>query len=126
MLRPPTKSTFFPYPPLSRSVFAVMGNLAQPPVMADPPPLFMRPLVATDALAFYLFKLIFPLHLAPDYGRTPRVAIAHGWIYWSWLAPLALATAVWFIRKRSPGAVAGALLALIGVAPVLGLVPFTF
>src|SRR2546429_5289362 len=78
MLRPPTKSTFFPYPPLSRSVFAVIGKLVQPPVMADLPPLFMRPLVATDALAFYLFKLIFPLHLAPDYGRTPRVAIAHG------------------------------------------------
>jgi cytochrome c-type biogenesis protein CcmH/NrfG len=107
-------------------VFAVIGKLVQPPVMADLPPLFMRPLIATDVMAFDLFKLIFPLHLAPDYGRTPRVAIAHGWVYWTWIAPLAFAIAVWFMRKRSPGLVAGALLALIGVAPVLGLVPFTF
>jgi tetratricopeptide (TPR) repeat protein len=37
-----------------------------------------------------------------------------------------LAILLWITRRRLPGAFAGALLAGIGVAPVLGLVPFTF
>jgi tetratricopeptide (TPR) repeat protein len=77
-------------------------------------------------LAFYLGKLLLPWKLAIDYGRTPEVAIQRGWVYLTWLAPLTLAGAVWFARRRAPGLVAGLLLAVTGLLPVLGLVRFDF
>src|SRR5205814_7058888 len=50
-------------------------------------PLWTRPLIATDALAFYLWKLVLPLELAMDYGRFPARAMREHWIYWTWLLP---------------------------------------
>ena len=43
---------------------APVGNIFVP----DP---LLRPLVPLDAIAFYLGKLLVPLHLVMDYGRTP-------------------------------------------------------
>jgi predicted Zn-dependent protease len=40
-------------------------------------PLGWRPLVALDAIGFYLAKLLAPLWLTPDYGRRPQWVIAH-------------------------------------------------
>src|SRR5262249_10984909 len=33
--------------------------------------LWARPLIAGDAYAFYLYKVLLPIGLGPDYGRTP-------------------------------------------------------
>ncbi len=38
-------------------------------------PLWARPLVAADALAFYLYKLAIPINLTFDYGRTPTAVM---------------------------------------------------
>ncbi|HEX8522228.1 MAG TPA: tetratricopeptide repeat protein [Tepidisphaeraceae bacterium] len=87
-------------------------------------PLWTRPLVALDALAFYLRQLAWPAQLCIDYGRTPTAAHQQGWIWWTWLVPAAVAALLWW-KGRKPH-VAAALILAICVAPVLGLTPFLF
>ena len=55
-------------------------------VPADGGHMFLRPLIATDALAFYLYKLFFPLWLGIQYDRAPMTVIHNGAIYITWLA----------------------------------------
>ncbi len=86
-------------------------------------PLWSRPLVALDSLAFYLFKLFWPATLSPDYGRAPDMALAKGWLYWTWTGPAALSIAIGLSRERRINAVCAGLFA-VAPLPVLGLVPF--
>src|SRR5688500_11290452 len=44
-------------------------TLIRPPNV-EAPPLWLRPIVALDAIAFYLWKIVAPLGFAPDYSRT--------------------------------------------------------
>jgi tetratricopeptide (TPR) repeat protein len=102
----------------------------QPPD-ADVPAIALgaRPLVALDALGFYLGKLVLPLELAPLYDRRPDAVLARGswWIgAFALAAVLAAALAALVKRPRSPVPLAGLALFALGFAPVLGLVPFTF
>jgi tetratricopeptide (TPR) repeat protein len=84
-----------------------------------------RPLVAADALWFYLRKLLWPSGLAADYGRQP------GWVLAQpncWIAPLALAVIVALAVWRRPAAVwwGAAGVSVATLAPVLGFVPFVY
>ena len=95
---------------------------AQPAPWASPVPAWTRPLVATDAVAFYLGKLVWPAHLGVDYGRRPTVAFASGALWWTWVVPAGVVAVVAW--RRSRGAAAAGLLFLLPLAPVSGLVPF--
>ena len=68
--------------------------------LAFEPPLWARPLIAGDAVLFYLYKLVLPLRFGPDYGRTPQVVLEHGWLFLTGLAPFALAGWLWLKRKK--------------------------
>jgi protein O-mannosyl-transferase len=105
-------------------VFAIIATHVQPATEIDPSPLWARPLIAADSLAFYLYKLVFPLHLAFDYGRRPQVVLDRHWLYYTWLVPAALAVALWRLRK--PTLTAAALVFAIPLLPVLGLTAFVF
>lgn len=87
-------------------------------------PLWQRPLVAADALAFYLYKLAVPLQLIPDHGRMPSVAFARGWPYWTWIVPAVAGVALWRLGNRVAWTAAAVFVA--GLAPVLGFIPFIF
>ena len=39
---------------------------------------WQRPFVAGDALTFYLFKILLPINLGVEYGRTPHSVMSHG------------------------------------------------
>lgn len=87
---------------------------------------WLRPLIAGDALAFYVYKLFVPIRLGLFYGRTPSAIIENGSIWLTWIMPaLVLGVIIWLGRKRR-WPTASALLFIAGVLPVLGLVPFTF
>jgi Flp pilus assembly protein TadD len=88
----------------------------------------LRPLVASDAIAFYLGRLAWPAKLTVDYGRSPATALSRGWLFWTWLIPLlAAALAVIAARRYRASAPLAALLLLIAaLAPVLGLVRTDF
>src|SRR5439155_3416327 len=85
---------------------------AQPPSLGAHVPLWQRPIVACDALAFYLWKLIWPNRLGMDYGRAPRLTLSQGSIWITWGVPATLAAMLWFLRNRARPVGAGALIAV--------------
>jgi Tfp pilus assembly protein PilF len=89
-------------------------------------PVWVRPLVAGDALAFYLYKLVVPLWLTPDYGRTPEFVLDQLWGYFTWLVPFGVALLAWLSRGQGFWLMASLALFIVPILPVSGLVPFTF
>jgi tetratricopeptide (TPR) repeat protein len=91
-----------------------------------PAPLAARPLVALDALGFYVAKIAWPAGLAIDYGRTPQMVLPRFPAAAFWAIPLAVGAFVMRVRadRATHRAAFGA--ATLALLPVLGLVPFAF
>jgi protein O-mannosyl-transferase len=104
----------------------VVAKVVQPGTGVHPVALWARPLVAGEALAFYLWKLLLPVRLSPDYGLRPPELIHTPWIWVAWLAPLALAVLLWRARRREPLIAAGGLFLVVAVLPMLGFTPYMF
>ncbi|CAN5523870.1 tetratricopeptide repeat protein [soil metagenome] len=104
----------------------VIGRIAQDVTGIPGAPLWARPLIATDSLAFYLFKLAWPINLAPDYGRKPRVVIEHGWLFYTWIVPLIVFVALYLRRRRARWALGAGAVFVLALMPVLGLATFQF
>jgi hypothetical protein len=102
----------------------IWTKLAQPSTLIAPIPLWWRPFVAGDAVAYYLLKLVAPVHLAIDYGRTPGSVIDSRVAFVTWIAPVAMAVVLLRLRNRS--LLAGGAIFVAALLPVLGLVPFEF
>jgi hypothetical protein len=105
---------------------AVIGRFAQPATEVPTPPLWARPFIVGDSLAFYLWKLLWPLHLGFDYGRRPAVIMPHAWFYLTWLVPISIAIVLWRMRARWPLICAGALIFALAPLPTLGFLKFLF
>jgi tetratricopeptide (TPR) repeat protein len=88
-------------------------------------PVWARPLIACDAVAFYLGKLIFPFSLCADYGRAPNVVLASGLLWWTWVFPVALLICLTLVKKSRLYLIPFAVF-VIGVLPTLGFIPFNF
>lgn len=88
-------------------------------------PIWARPLIAADALAFYLGKLVWPAALCAEYGRSPDAVLASGKLYWTWLLPAAVAAALaaW---RRTRWALVPLAVFVVALGPTLGLVPFNY
>lgn len=82
---------------------------------------YLRPIVALDALGFYLQKLFWPFPLAVDYGRTPVSIFEHVNYPGTLLTFLAVAAAL-----IVSGNIVFLLVPCILLLPVLGLLPFAF
>ena len=109
------------------AVLIIITTLAQPAAGAKfITPLWARPLVAGDAAAFYLYKLVFPFWLGPDYGRSPEWVLSQSWTYFTWVVPLGLAIILWRWRDRWPLLIASAGIFIAALLPVSGLIPFDF
>ncbi|HEY3332789.1 MAG TPA: tetratricopeptide repeat protein [Capsulimonadaceae bacterium] len=85
-----------------------------------------RPLIAGDALAFYLIRLIAPIQMSMDYSRTPHAVLASHQAYFDWLIPVTVAIGCVLARKKYPWLALSGLVMVAGLLPVLGLVPFVF
>jgi tetratricopeptide (TPR) repeat protein len=100
----------------------------QPPHYVDVGPIWARPLVAMDALAFYLYKIVLPINLSFDYGRNPLALLndpnLHHALYWTWIVPVAVVIVL--ARIRQPAITVAGMIFLLGVLPVLGLKTFVF
>jgi hypothetical protein len=107
-------------------IFAILGVLAQD--IGDVPraPLWARPLVVGDALAFYVYKLVVPLWLCIDYGHSPSMAMSRLWFYLTWLIPAVIGFVVCWARRTKPLLLAGAMIFIVAAAPTLGFTTFLF
>ncbi len=105
----------------------VIGKMVQPAAFTDRVPLYLRPFIAGDAIAFYLAKLVWPATLIIDYGRNPEWLLSRvPLMYLTTLATLVVLAVAWMLRRRFPYFLTG-LGVLIGATfPVLGFVPFDF
>jgi hypothetical protein len=89
-------------------------------------PVAQRPLIALDALGFYLSKLLLPWKLGMDYGRAPEVVLRNANIIaTSTLVGLLVVVNVLWARKK-PWVACASSLFVACLLPVLGLVPFMF
>ncbi len=104
----------------------IVTRIVQPGAATDGGPLWARPMIALDSLFFYATKLLWPATLTPDYGRTPAVVIASGQVWWTWIAPAIIGLLAIIQLRRRPWIAAGLLLFIIGMAPMLGWIPFSF
>jgi Flp pilus assembly protein TadD len=94
------------------------------------PGVAQRLLVAGDALTFYLGKTVLPYPLALDYGRTPQFVLSAPSMRLGVLAALAVVVLVWTVASLARGRrsllACGGNVAVLGLLPVLGFVPFGF
>ena len=105
----------------------VINKLAQPDeIVGYVAPLWARPLIAGDTITYYLYKIIYPAWLTPDYGRHVEKVLQQEWIYFTFLIPLVLGIWVWLGRDKRPWLVAATLGFVAAILPVSGLVPFAF
>jgi tetratricopeptide (TPR) repeat protein len=106
--------------------FAIIAKLAQPALTIDSP-LWARPLIAMDSVAFYAGKILFPHPLVFDYGRTPTYVIQTGAIAWTPLVTIGLlAVIAILLRRRAWAPACGLIILLAAPAHTLGLVKFEF
>jgi len=106
--------------------WTVLTKLGQPDEwLSFVPPLWARPLLAGDALSFYIYKLVAPLQCAPDYGRTPEGVMGQWPFYVAWLLPAVLLAALACVRYRRVWLTALAVF-VAWLLPVLGFVPFVY
>jgi len=85
-----------------------------------------RPIIAMDALAFYWGKILWPVDMTIDYGRTPARVLG-GNLWPGNLAIVAtLAVILWLLWRTHRGIGLGAMVLLAGVLPVLGFVGFGY
>jgi hypothetical protein len=92
--------------------------------VVTPTPLWIRPIVAGDAIAFYLRKLIVPMPILADYGRTPRWVQSHPLLWLHTLLPIAVALICWRVRRSYPWLLVGLAVFVVALLPVLGLKSF--
>jgi tetratricopeptide (TPR) repeat protein len=88
-------------------------------------PLWARPLIAGDALQFYLTKLVWPVNLMVQYPRAPQLALAGNRLYIAWLVPVAIVLICFRYRREGPWLACAAWF-VAALLPVLGLIPFVY
>jgi tetratricopeptide (TPR) repeat protein len=86
---------------------------------------WLRPLIAGDALQFYLAKVLWPAKLAIQYPHSVRTVMESSWVYGAWLIPAIVLGLCVRYREQGPWLL-GAGWFVAALAPVLGLVPFGY
>ncbi|HEX7937783.1 MAG TPA: hypothetical protein VF483_02255, partial [Gemmatimonadaceae bacterium] len=108
-------------------VAAVLAtNFMQSEMVQVSVPLMRRPFVAADAMGFYLAKIVWPVSLSGDYGRSPANLWSHRELAVPTLSALAVAVLLMWRLRRHPAAQVWGWTWFLAVLPVLGFVTFAF
>lgn len=103
-----------------------IAQQVQPAVSVPFVPIYLRPLIAADAIVFYLGKLFWPAQLGIDYGHTPQAVLASSHAKLALGLVLLIALVLFGLRRRLPLMVTAAGVFVMALLPVLGLMPFDF
>lgn len=110
--------------------FMILTKHLQPDrITHNIPMVAFRPIVALDAIGFYLKKVFWPFEFGPDYGRTPKWVIANSptkEIYFSIFFIGGMLCLLKYQKSIKDITVKILLLLFVPLIPVLGLVPFHF
>jgi tetratricopeptide (TPR) repeat protein len=107
--------------------WSVWSKLQQPDTLLGYIPSWWdRPLVVADTLWFYVWKLIWPVNLVPDYGRTPQWVVTQGWTPVVGVLILGLGLVLGWGQRALAGLRLSVGVFIAGLLPVLGLIPFAF
>ncbi len=88
-------------------------------------PFWIKPIVAVDAVSFYLSKVFVPVLIGPDYGRSPSYLISRWWGFVTWVLPGSLLLLLVYWRSKARHwYMAATMLLIVGLLPTLGLVFF--
>ena len=105
----------------------ILTKLAQPDKpLTFVPNLWQRILIMGDTITYYLYKLILPFSLGPDYGRSPEFVLKHGWVYLTSILSFGMLILLWMYRKKRLWLFASAGIFIVGFFTVLGIIPFHF
>jgi tetratricopeptide (TPR) repeat protein len=94
-------------------------------LMHEVAPLWLRPIMALNYLAFYAARLAWPVPLGPDYGWRASWLAGQWWCYLLWPLPIA-AGYLLFRHDKGRQTSSPALVFCSLLLPVSGLVPFGF
>jgi hypothetical protein len=104
----------------------IVAKIFQPAAWVEHVPLWQRPIIAADAIAFYVVKVVLPLRLGVDYGRFPAYVMTRTAWFATWLVPAALAAIAWRWRRPAPWIAASLICFVAGMGTYLGLATFDF
>ena len=104
----------------------LLAKRFQPAAWVEDVPLWQRPIVAMDALTFYVVKILFPFHLGVDYGRFPAFVMTRTVWFAAWIVPAALALIAWRWRRTAPWIAASLICFVAGMGTYLGIAKFDF
>ncbi len=110
------------------AIFPVIWAIRLDPThtLAEQTPFWYRPFIAGDALMFYIMKLLAPVMLGPDYGRSPAFVMSHWWGYLTWLLPLIILVFIGYSRGQLQRIFLAAFgIFVVALLPYLGLVLFS-
>ena len=127
-----TLRSLLPWFCLAIGVIALTRAIQPEHIAGTIPPLWLRPVIAADALLFYARQLLFPYILSPQYGRSPdslleSFNLARGAILL--FATLLTGTGFWLLRKKARPETFRTVVVTVGISffaflPVLGFIPF--
>lgn len=88
-------------------------------------PLWARPVVAGDALAWYLGKVVFPRDVYPIPPRKVSTVLGSWWGYATWLVPATLGLLTWrMVRSGNRLPLVAFLVFVAALLPMLGFVQY--
>jgi hypothetical protein len=82
---------------------------------------WMRPFLVGDSICFYLWHLLQPWGLCPDYNLPPHTLLGYPVTYGLWLIPVLLGWAAYRWRRQLPLIFAGACIFLLCELPTSGI-----
>ena len=104
----------------------ILAKRFQPAAWVEAVPLWQRPMVAADAIAFYLGHVAWPWKLGADYGRSPQHIMAHGSPLVACIVVAVVAALAWGLRRRAPWVAAALVVFVAGMGTYLGAATFDF
>ena len=104
----------------------IIAWFVQPTTDVFRSPIWFRPIIAFDALAFYARKIVAPIHFLIDYSRSPDWLLSHPSFWWAAAAAAIIAVTLIIWRKQIPRLTAAIAISACSLLPVLGLASFNF